>query len=143
MRRCGPDEFLSRTKHADLARRLASKAREDATAVREFAGNQEIADGIIGFHAQQAIEKWLKAVMANRGLQQMRIHDIGRLLQLLKKDQIELPSMAEQLDELTIYAVPLRYDELLDAEPLDREEAIKLVNDVEAWATQALADLPQ
>ena len=33
---------------------LARKAAEDATAVREFAANSEIADGIIGFHAQQA-----------------------------------------------------------------------------------------
>lgn len=32
---------------------LTRKAGEDATAVREFAANPEIADGIIGFHAQQ------------------------------------------------------------------------------------------
>jgi hypothetical protein len=44
-----------------LAALLARKAEEDATAVRELAANDEIADGIIGFHAQQAIEKWLKA----------------------------------------------------------------------------------
>ena len=30
---------------------LARKAAEDATAVREFAANLDIADGIIGFHA--------------------------------------------------------------------------------------------
>jgi hypothetical protein len=36
---------------AEAARVLAQKAVEDATAVREFASNSEIADSIIGFHA--------------------------------------------------------------------------------------------
>jgi hypothetical protein len=37
---------------------------------------------------------------------------------------------AQQADELTIYAVPMRYDELLDAEPLEREATIALVGKV-------------
>lgn len=36
---------------------LVRKAGADAIAVRELAGNPEITDEIIGFHAQQAIEK--------------------------------------------------------------------------------------
>lgn len=40
-----------------LAAILARKATEDAVALREFEGNPEIADSILGFHAQQAIEK--------------------------------------------------------------------------------------
>jgi muramoyltetrapeptide carboxypeptidase LdcA involved in peptidoglycan recycling len=64
---------------------------EDATAVREFAGNLEIADSIIGFHAQQAVEKWLKAITAARGIQHKPIHDIDRLIELLEKADVELP----------------------------------------------------
>jgi transposase InsO family protein len=48
----------------ELAALLARKATEDAVALREFAANTEIADSVLGFHAQQAIEKWLKAVLA-------------------------------------------------------------------------------
>lgn len=121
-------------KDADLAALLARKAQEDATAVREFAANPQISDGIIGFHAQQATEKWLKAAMALHGIREARIHDLGRLLQILENDGVELPENASRLDELTIYAVPLRYDDLLDAEPLDREETKQLIDDVEAWA---------
>jgi len=117
---------------------LARKAQADAVAVRELAGNAEITDEIIGFHAQQAIEKWLKAVMAHRGMDEVRIHDIGRLLQLLQNDGAELPVNAERLDDLTIYAVPMRYDELLDAEPLDREATVELVDEVGRWASNAL-----
>jgi len=129
---------LSKRDDAGLAALLARKAGEDATAVREFAANPEISDGIIGFHAQQAIEKWLKAAMALHGIRQARIHDLGRLLQILENEGIELPENASRLDELTIYAVPLRYDDLLDAEPLDREDAEQLIDGVEAWAARVL-----
>jgi HEPN domain-containing protein len=129
---------LSRLEGPELAALLARKAQEDAVAVRELAANPEIADGIIGFHAQQAIEKWLKAVMAARGIQEARIHDIGRLLQLLEQDGVKPPEAADQLDELTIYAVPLRYDELLDAEPLDRQATVRLREAVGHWADSSL-----
>jgi HEPN domain-containing protein len=114
------------------------KATADAIAVRELAGIPEITDEIVGFHAQQAIEKWLKAVMAHRDMDETRIHDIGRLLQLLQNDGAGLPDNAEQLDDLTIYAVPMRYDELLDAEPLDREATVELIDEVDCWASNAL-----
>jgi HEPN domain-containing protein len=119
---------------------LARKAKADAIAVRELAGNPDITDEILGFHAQQAIEKWLKAVIAVRRLPETRIHDIGRLVQILENDGAQLPPTADRLDELTIYAVPLRYDELLDAEPLDREDTVALVDEVDHWASMALAD---
>ena len=53
---------------AETSRILVQKAEEDATGVREFAANAEIADSIIGFHAQQAVEKWLKAVTVALGI---------------------------------------------------------------------------
>jgi HEPN domain-containing protein len=124
---------------AELAALLARKAQGDATAARKFAADPEIADDIIGFHAQQAVEKWLKAVMALRLIPQTRIHDIDRLGELLEEDGAELPFTRARLDELTMYAVPFRYDELLDAEPLNREATVELVEEVGRWAGAALA----
>jgi HEPN domain-containing protein len=123
---------------ADLAALYARKANNDATAAREFAGNAEISDEIIGFHAQQAVEKWLKAVMANLGLPQQRTHDIDRLSRLLEVQGVELPLPRSRLAELTDFAVPLRYEDLLDAEPLDRQATIALIDDVASWATDRL-----
>ncbi len=119
---------------AELAARLARKASADATATRKFAADLEIADDIIGFHAQQAVEKWLKAVMAARRMRQTRIHDLDRLGESLEQDGVELPFPRSRLDELTVYAVPLRYEDLLDAEPLNREAIVALVNEVGEWA---------
>ena len=77
--------FSSRPEAAGQAVVLARKAEADATAARQLAGNPEITDEIVGFHAQQAVEKWLKALMAARGLPEARIHDIGRLVQLWRR----------------------------------------------------------
>jgi len=96
--------------------------------------NPEISDEIVGFHAQQALEKWLKAVMAMHGLEEARIHDLGRLVEILGAAGIDLPPAADRLDDLSIYAVPLRYADLLDAEPLDRQAVVRLVEEVGEWA---------
>jgi HEPN domain-containing protein len=119
----------SRREPSDLAAVYSRKAKNDATAAREFAGNAEISDEIIGFHAQQAVEKWLKAVMANLCLPQQRTHDIDQLGRILEEHGVELPAPRSRLAELTDFAVPLRYEDLLDAEPLDRRAAIALVDE--------------
>jgi HEPN domain-containing protein len=112
---------------------LLKKAEEDATAVREFAGNSEIADSIIGFHAQQAVEKWLKAVTVANGTRHSTIHDIDRLVEIAEAAGIEVPLDRDRLAVLTQYAVPLRYDELLDSESLEREVLVALVDEVAEW----------
>lgn len=117
---------------------LARKAEGDAKAMRRLASDPEIDDAAVGFHAQQAVEKWLKAVMALHGLEEARIHDLGRLLELLSAADVKPPPGADRLDELTVYAVPMRYDELLDAESLEREATVALVDEVGEWAATRL-----
>ena len=107
---------------------------------RKLAPDPDIADDAVGFHAHQAIEKWLKAVMAPHCLDEARIHDLGRLLEILAEAGIDLPPGAGRLDDLSIYAVPLRYADLLDAEPLDREATVALVDEVGEWARARLSE---
>lgn len=125
---------MSRRDGRDLARVLSCKAEGDAKAMRFLASNPEINDESVGFHAQQAIEKWIKAVMASHDLPQVRKHDLALLLDVLAGAGIEAPPGADWLDDLSIYAVPLRYDERLDIEPLDREAVVTLVDAVGVWA---------
>ena len=102
--------------------------------MRELAGNSEISDEIVGFHAQQAVEKYLKALMASRSLAQLRTHDIDQLGRELEVDGLDLPLPRSSMAELTVFAVPLRYEQLLDGEPLDREATVALVDEVGEWA---------
>jgi HEPN domain-containing protein len=103
-----------------------------------LAPNPEISDEIVGFHAQQAIEKWLKSAMALRSLDEARVHDLGRLLEILGEAGIDPPPGADRLDDLSIYAVPLHYADFLDAEPLDRDATVALVDEVGKWAEAQL-----
>ena len=47
-------------------------------------------------------------------------------------------STALEVVALTEHAVPLRYDELLDTEPIDRQATLALVNDIGDWAVAQL-----
>jgi HEPN domain-containing protein len=122
----------------EVSRTLARKAIGDATAAREFAGNSDITDEIIGFHAQQAIEKWLKAIIAGRGESFEHTHDLRRLVRVAALDLENAPFDVDAVIALTQYAAPLRYEDLLDAEPLDREATIDLLEEVGQWAEDAI-----
>jgi HEPN domain-containing protein len=124
---------------AEASRTLTRKATGDAAAARELATNPDIPDEIIGFHAQQAVEKWLKAVIAGRGERFEHTHDLARLLNLATVQSAPLPVDADLLIELTQYSVPLRYEDLLDAEPLDRAAAIAMIEALGRWAEAELS----
>jgi HEPN domain-containing protein len=103
-----------------LAALLAQKATDDAVAVREIESNPEIADSILGFHAQQAVEKWLKAVLVANSVAFEYTHDLRHLIGLVEDAGLTFPLDIPQVVMFTEFAVPLRYEDLLDAEPLDR-----------------------
>jgi hypothetical protein len=77
-------------------------------------------------------------VLAARGVQYRPIHDIDRLVEVLVAAEVEFPLDRDRLAVLTQYAVPLRYDELLDAESLERDVLVELVDEVEQWAVAQL-----
>lgn len=92
------------------------------------------------FHAQQATEKALKAVLISRGIAPPRTHNIKALLELLPP-QIEVPSPIQYAASLTDYAVISRYPTQL--EPVTEEEyheAVRQAETVISWANR-LVDL--
>jgi HEPN domain-containing protein len=112
---------------------LARKAADDAKAMQLLAPNQGISDEIIGFHAQQAVEKWLKAVLGFRGVEFEYTHDLHRLIAEVTAVTGEFPFDVPEVVALTEHAVPLRYDEILETEPLDRQAVVRLVEEVGNW----------
>lgn len=128
---------------SEVAAILARKARGDATVVRKLPSDSEVDDESVGFHSQQAeqaVEKWLKAVVASRGEEFEYTHDLRRLVALARLDSVDEPPFdLQRVVALTEYAVPLRYEDLLDAEPLDRPATVALLDDVERWANTELS----
>jgi HEPN domain len=75
-----------------LAARFSRKARSDEIALDKLAGDPDVPDDLIGFHAQQALEKLFKAALAHAGVAPPRIHDLGELLALLGDARLSPPA---------------------------------------------------
>jgi HEPN domain-containing protein len=67
---------------------------------------------LIGFHAQQAAEKYLKALLSHRRVVFGRTHDLQTLLDLLKSAGESIPTEVEEICELFPYAVEFRYEDI-------------------------------
>lgn len=107
----------------DFARTLAGKACEDLDALEALHERGGIADAILGFHAQQAVEKALKALLVDRGWELRRTHDLQFLIEQAASLGLELPETLASAGWPTPWAAELRYDEFAD-EPLDRDQAL-------------------
>lgn len=128
--------------HAEV---LIRKAREDEFALGKLISDPASPDDILGFHAQQAVEKTLKAVLALHYVRFPFTHDLMTLVDLLGKSKIAFPRELEEVRRLTPFATVFRYD-YLPAEPrraLDRPWALELVRRVRAWAEAILNEKPR
>lgn len=120
-----------------VAQLLLEAARQDENAVAALIKAPDIGDAIVGFHAQQAVEKALKAVLSSNGIAFRRTHDIAELLDLLTDSGLPPPPEAETLDELNPYAVEARYG-LVDLSGLDRRAIQVTIREVLGWAEERI-----
>jgi len=122
------------------ARELADAAERDVSALRGMSDETVFADEIFGFHAQQAAEKLLKAWLASRGETYPLSHDLAALLDMLSAGSADVAPFGGLVD-YTRYAVRLRYAAAdPDTEPLDRPQAIELVEALLAAVQCRLAE---
>ena len=109
----------------DEARTLMAAGDRDLSALRGMEDTSVFADEIVGFHAQQAAEKFLKAWLVLWGESYPLTHNLARLLTLLQE---KTPAAAQfrDLNEYTAYAVQFRYDAMeSESAPIDREEVVQ------------------
>jgi HEPN domain-containing protein len=130
------------SKSPENARLQMQKADEDFFVLQRLSGDPETPVAVIGFHAQQAVEKCLKAVLTSREIPYPRTHDIAGLLKLLAKNGLAEVPQAAQLPALTPFAAEFRYGRLPPEqeaqEPwLDAAAVMDYVRRVRAW-TEAI-----
>lgn len=123
---------------------LLRKAEQDAVAARKLAGEPDIADEIVGFHAQQAVEELMKAVLTAHGIDYRRTHDLVELIDLLRDEGIGFPDDLEDVRELNPFAAVLRYADPTDLPEarFDRQWALERMQATRTWAEAAVADAP-
>ncbi|HEX6508707.1 MAG TPA: HEPN domain-containing protein [Chloroflexota bacterium] len=122
----------------DRALELLSLANDDLYVARVLAPDASAADGMVGFHLQQAAEKLLKALLAERNVDYPRTHSLLRLMLLAAEHGYALPGFVDELASLTRYAVVERYEVQLPASSLDRPRLLSLVERLQEWVEGGL-----
>jgi HEPN domain-containing protein len=107
----------------DHARQLLEMAGQDLKALQGMRDGSQFSDEVFGFHAQQAVEKSLKAWMAVRHLTYPRSHDLGILIRILEEAGEDFTTFPN-LEDYTSFAVQYRYEAYDETEKLNREDAI-------------------
>ena len=118
----------------EVADLFLRKAASDLSAARSLARDADQNDDVVGFHAQQAVEKSLKAVLAVRSAGIPRTHDLDLLTRLVAPGPGELPSELSGAKELSPWAVATRYDDIDAA--LDRGAAVEVAENSLIWARE-------
>ena len=110
-------------------------ADRDIAALVVLCHSEEVHLSIICFHAQQAIEKSLKAALFCHLIEFRRTHDLQRLADLLAEHGVRGPLSTDRLATLSPCAVLLWYDDAeIEVENVNRTELIQMVNTARAWA---------
>ena len=101
---------------------LMEKARGDAWMLNRVIADPDAPLWSLGFHAQQAAEKAIKAILSKHSIEYPRTHNLALLLDLLRGNGLTLPPDADQLPRLTPFGAPLRYDD--ESAPVEQESAL-------------------
>jgi len=107
---------------------LLKKAEEDITLLAEVIASERISNEIFGFHAQQAAEKCLKAMLSELDVRFARTHNLRLLMDLLADAGHTLPSSLADLDLLTPYGTLLRYEDIPAQVDLDRKVIFEMIS---------------
>jgi hypothetical protein len=116
-----------------LADMMLRAAAVDAATCIALDAAPDLPDTPMGFHAQQACEKCLKAVASAAGIRFERTHDLVRLMDILAAHGIQIPTDAQWIDELNPYAVHARYG-LVEVGGLDRSRTLATISTLLVWA---------
>lgn len=121
----------------DLAKAYLAKGLEDEAVLKELLTNQRISDSVFGFHAQQAAEKYLKAVLAIDQARPQKSHDLRSLADQCAQAGHPLPDENEEVLELSPFAVQERYPFALTP-PIDRQDTLENVSELRRWVEQVV-----
>lgn len=131
--------FADDPRKIEVLRQWVQKAENDLLNAAQVLklGKRSPAD-TVGYHAQQCVEKYLKALLINHELDFPKTHNIAKLIELLPASARPKLSRDEQL-RLTDYATVTRYPG--DYEPptvTDARVAVRLARRVRAHVRKRL-----
>jgi HEPN domain-containing protein len=94
----------------ELVAEWVKKAQGDVgTAKREAVVKETPNWDAVCFHAQQAVEKYLKALLQQEEISFTKTHDLSVLLNLVLRVFPELKELSEDLEWLSAFSIEFRY----------------------------------
>jgi len=105
----------------ELVRQWLAKADEDFALAEYLIAGHAPFYGAIGFHAQQAAEKFIKALLVRFQVEFPKTHDLDQLIDLVAAFDSYLADALREASPLTQYSVEVRYPS--ESPQLTEEEA--------------------
>jgi HEPN domain-containing protein len=124
---------------SEEARQLRAAGQRDRTAFQVLRRDAESPVEIILFHAQQALEKFMKTALIMEGIVFRRTHDLLELNDRALQAGIALPVASDLLARIGPYAVEFRYLGVI-APVVSVEEAQSAVDALWAWLEKQVDD---
>jgi HEPN domain-containing protein len=126
----------------DLAKEWLKKAEHDLGTARLIADNDMLYADQVCYHSQQAAEKSLKAVLAYKGTDIPKTHNVARLIELAAEYVEFNEDFYEFSDVLDSYATDVRYP-MGDFEPEASEaaDALKMAEAVFSFVKSRMETL--
>jgi HEPN domain-containing protein len=124
--------------HSAQARALIDAALRDRLTLPLLRESGQAPEEMMGFHAQQACEKFIKAVLVMHGVVFERTHDLAALAALCDAHGVPAPADRNALRILNNFAVRFRYD-TCPAALIDIVATSSLVETLTEWATREIA----
>jgi HEPN domain-containing protein len=124
----------------DVIKRWIQKAENDLKTAAILINAKEAPTESVCFHAQQAVEKFLKAYLTHIDLKAGKTYDIATLLEMCIDNDKEFESLnIEELEGLTFYAVEVRYpDDFYIPSLKEAQNALALSKEVKSFVLKKL-----
>lgn len=125
---------------SQLVLQWLSKADEDLEVAEYLLESGTSFFGAVAFHAQQAAEKYLKAMLVSAQKEFRKTHDIALLLDLVTEVDAGIAEVLSNLTVLSPFGVEVRYPgDVPDTSAAEAEQAVALARKCETTVREFLA----
>jgi HEPN domain-containing protein len=127
----------------ELALRWLRKAENDLITARQTLLLVDGPTDTVAFHAQQAVEKALKALLTFKHIEFPRVHDLVRLLDLTSPYASNLEEYRVAFAEMSNYSIQVRYpDEFFGPNRGEVVRSVAIADEVVAMIRKKISEVP-
>ena len=128
----------------DFVQNWLAKAERDLCAAQVLLGCPGELAEVVGFHSQQAVEKFMKAYLVRHQIEFPRTHDLAILRKLISRSEERLAEQLAFADSLTPFGVEMRYPgEIQEVDRNTAEQALAHARQTRRLVLEALQEYLQ